>query len=498
MIKVLAVDDEAPIRQWLYYCISRLPGFTCVAASGAQEGLELALVEAPDIILSDIEMAGMNGLQMLERIRRRLPDVYPIILTSHEDFSYARTALKQGCAEYILKAEMTEDSLAAVLEKARTALESQRTSERTRVNRERFLQALALRADTADLTAEELSHQDLPLRPAPILAIDLRHTAGNVTAELLTEGLSGLDSALFFTLGSDHLLMVANVTDTARRDAPLHIGAACERLFAERPDVVCGVSDVFTGPEQLPAAIANARYRCSLRFYEPARRVFWTGTPGSGDNALESFQLEYLRLLLGQDFAGAYDRLLAFIQYARTARPAPIDSFCGAVASAVISYLHFACDKPEDADQQARAVRSLLQKAEDIDLLQKHVAELFAPLQEMARQTDGKSLPVRKAIEYMERHHAERLTLAEIAEQAGFSPEHFSRVFRRETGVNYVAYLNNLRMKHAVQLLEQTDSKVYEIAEKVGFSSLSYFSTTFKKKFGKSPYEYQIDHQRSQ
>ena len=130
--------------------------------------------------------------------------------------------------------------------------------------------------------------------------------------------------------------------------------------------------------------------------------------------------------------------------------------------------------------------------------MQKHVAELFAPLQEMARQTDGKSLPVRKAIEYMERHHAERLTLAEIAEQARFSPEHFSRVFRRETGVNYVAYLNNLRMKHAVQLLEQTDSKVYEIAEKVGFSSLSYFSTTFKKKFGKSPYEYQIDHQRSQ
>ena len=195
---------------------------------------------------------------------------------------------------------------------------------------------------------------------------------------------------------------------------------------------------------------------------------------------------------------GAYDRLLAFIQYARTARPAPIDSFCGAVASAVISYLHFACDKPEDADQQARAVRSLLQKAEDIDLLQKHVAELFAPLQEMARQTDGKSLPVRKAIEYMERHHAERLTLAEIAEQAGFSPEHFSRVFRRETGVNYVAYLNNLRMKDPLQLLEQSDSKVYEIAEKVGFSSLSYFSTTFKKKFGKSPYEYQIDHQRSQ
>ena len=105
-------------------------------------------------------------------------------------------------------------------------------------------------------------------------------------------------------------------------------------------------------------------------------------------------------------------------------------------------------------------------------------------------------MQVRKAIEYLDRHYAERITLAELAEQAGFSAEHFSRVFRRETGVNYITYLNNLRMKHAVQLLEQTDCKVYEIAEKVGFSSLSYFSTAFKKKFGKNPYEYQVSHQR--
>ena len=60
----------------------------------------------------------------------------------------------------------------------------------------------------------------------------------------------------------------------------------------------------------------------------------------------------------------------------------------------------------------------------------------------------------------------------------------------------YRTSVNNLRMKHAVQLLEQTDCKVYEIAEKVGFSSLSYFSTAFKKKFGKNPYEYQVSHQR--
>lgn len=495
MIKVLAVDDEAPIRQWLYYCISRLPGFRCVAASSAREGIQLAQVEAPDIVVSDIEMPGMNGLQMLEHIRRRLPDIYTVILTSHEDFDYARTALKQGCAEYILKTEMTEDGLSAVLETARAQLETQRTSEHARVSRERFLQALALRGSTADLPPEELARQDLPLREGPILVVDCRHTAGDVTPQLLTGGLTGVDSAVFFTLGADHLLMVANVTDAARHNTA-RLSADCERLFAGRPDVTCGVSDSFPGPGQLAAAIANARYRCALRFYEPGCRVFWNGAPAADTGALDRFQLEYIRLLIDQDFPSACRRLLQFIRAARQERPARINTFVDAVSSALVSYLHFACDDPGEADDQAQKVRTALQQAEDIDQVQHQVERVFAPLLETAAQTDGKTMQVRKAIEYLDRHYAQRITLAELAEQAGFSPEHFSRVFRRETGVNYITYLNNLRMKHAVQLLEQTDCKVYEIAEEVGFSSLSYFSTAFKKKFGKNPYEYQVSHQR--
>ena len=72
-----------------------------------------------------------------------------------------------------------------------------------------------------------------------------------------------------------------------------------------------------------------------------------------------------------------------------------------------------------------------------------------------------------------------------------FSPEHFSRMFVKETGMNFVTCLNNLRMKRAMELLEKTDKKIYEIAEEVGYSSVSYFSTAFKKSFGETPNRYQ-------
>lgn len=68
--------------------------------------------------------------------------------------------------------------------------------------------------------------------------------------------------------------------------------------------------------------------------------------------------------------------------------------------------------------------------------------------------------------------------------------EYLSRLFKDETGIKFVVYLNNLRLKHALRLLETTNLKVYEIAEQVGYSNLSYFSTVFKKNFGQNPFDY--------
>lgn len=84
-----------------------------------------------------------------------------------------------------------------------------------------------------------------------------------------------------------------------------------------------------------------------------------------------------------------------------------------------------------------------------------------------------------------------------VAQAVNFNAEYFSRLFVRETGMNFTVYLNSLRMRQAVELLEHTDKKVYEIAEEVGYSSLSYFSTAFKKSFGQTPAEYQAFKQKN-
>ncbi len=496
MIKVLAIDDEAPIRQWIAFCISRFPGFTCATAANAREGIEIWRAFQPEIILCDIEMPGMDGLEMLRQIRREDASVYMAVLTSHEDFDYARTALKIGTEEYILKTEMTEESLYAILDKARETVKKQKDMGiRTLSSRIHYLQALTLKKGEETIPVQELAMQGILLENRPVMAMDFFCEDVQVFEQNRKECFAGLQNIISFPLGNDHLILIANTGNHSRMTAAL---AAREAGDAARRQVCicCGISDVEKDPGSLVRAIHTAVYRCSLRFYEPKQKVFEKQEAKDISLLEENFQLSYMRFLVRQNFQEAYRSMSDFMQEAGKAYPSDIEALKKGLASALISFLHFAKDVSEDVDHTARVAKEEILAAASLEQVRAIIDAAFEPAAKNGNQPAGMTAQVRRAIVYMEQHYGEKISLGESAELAGFSPEHFSRIFSRETGVNYVTYLNNLRMRHAVELLETTDMKVYEIAEKVGFSSLSYFSTAFKKKFGQNPYEYQVNYQR--
>ena len=97
---------------------------------------------------------------------------------------------------------------------------------------------------------------------------------------------------------------------------------------------------------------------------------------------------------------------------------------------------------------------------------------------------------VDKIIKYICKHYAEDLTLTSIAEEFYISPFYLSKIFKRSTNLSIVEYINSLRIRHAKELLENSSTKIAEIAEIVGFSSSSHFSRTFKLLTGLSPQQY--------
>ena len=497
MINVLAVDDEAPIRQWLNYCIGRMDGFTCTTAASAQEGMELFQTIKPEIIISDIEMPGISGLEMLQQISRDYPDLYMIVLTSHEDFGYARTALKLGTSEYMLKTEMTEQSLLALLEKAKKEV-AQNAKDQTRevVSREHFLQAVALHKTEEKITAGLLQAYGINFSASPILAIDYWNGEHQELTQEQAEKFPMLQNVVLFTVTADHSIIVANTSSLYH--TVLHMMKKTWQAFLEgREQVSCGMSDIFDSPEQISLAMDQARKRGTLCFYEPDTKLFFdVPVPGDRISGEEAFRMEFMRLLMNQEFTAAYEHCLKFSKMILENKSADILAVKNVFISSVASFFHFAANSPEEADVQTENIKQVVMKCQTFPQVMKAVEEACLPFLQNINASSGMTAPIRQAVAYMDQHCAQKLTLSEIAEQAGFSPEYFSRIFSRETGVTFVTYLNNMRMKKAVSLLETTNLKVYEIAEKVGFSSLSYFSTAFKKKFGQNPYEYQVNYQR--
>ena len=494
MLKVLVVDDEAPIRRWLEYCIDQFEGFTVagVAASGT-EGLEIYRHERPNIVVSDIEMPGMDGLEMLRRMQKIHP-AYMIILTSHENFSYARQALNLGTAEYILKAEITMQSFQTVLLKAADAIRGRGVSDTGDEEQaaRRFLKQLL--ADGGLGEDEDiggmLRRYGIRLRQKNIIVADILSRDGTELRALrrLTQAAPGLENLSMFSLDYDHLLIMANLVQDGGYTSVI-------RYFESKNHMsfIVGFSDQAREISELPEALRTAKARCNLHFYHPDRRVFWKETVGVlTPRHTEIWKASFSKALFGQNYREAAVIKDQAVQELLDDCPTDLDAvkeLCGFFVSTLLYLTGEQNNKDEERLEEARRSVS---ESRSMDELLDFLDQIFKPFASGLPRPGSYSEPIREAVAYMKAHYAEKITLSMVAGKVSFNPEYFSRMFMKETGLNFVTYLNNLRMRQAVELLEWTNKKIYEIAEEVGYSSVSYFSTAFKKTFGQTPNEYQI------
>lgn len=126
-----------------------------------------------------------------------------------------------------------------------------------------------------------------------------------------------------------------------------------------------------------------------------------------------------------------------------------------------------------------------------IETIGNFLNHMKAPYVETSNDSERRySETIRRVIDYIKHNYADVTGLKEISKVACLSPEYFSRLFKAETGVNFSAYLNDYRLEKAQELIVGSEMQIYEIAEKVGFSNISYFSLCFKKKYGASPFQY--------
>lgn len=526
MQKVIIADDEERICQLIEALVDwRVLGMEVAAV--AHNGLEAAqLVREfrPDILITDIRMPGGSGLELIEKVKRDMPELEIIIISGYAHFEYAKSAIKFGVGEYLLK-PINKTELMTTLERLKVKIEN-RTRERedkqlleqkskNDVERLRELLLERLREHREEpLSLERLREEYyLKMQPGCFQGIWLKidsseEELGEEGKRVVTER-SGklLESSLrhkcFDMLCREQdwggYIGILNYAE-GRQEEIRHILKDClnqlesaKKLYGEISFSLAAGS-IVTDPAGMGESLREASVVIEERLVRGTGR-FLDYMP-EGPSALHEKNLpeKYLRAItdavetLNEEAAGKALELLrggvAEVKDVRGYEVFELISSCGALFLSQVEFKERreALQRFLDRCRQCGSQEALFQT---LGRLQ----ETY--IRELAQQREGDMLrPVRQAKQYIQNHYSEPITQEEVSGIVGLSSTYFSALFKKEEGEGFAKYLTGVRMEQAKIMLRESNCSVSEICRRVGYNDLKHFTHNFEKATGLKPTAY--------
>ncbi|WP_166240256.1 response regulator [Paenibacillus turpanensis] len=532
MRSVMLVDDDYPVLELLQETIPwealglRVAG--CFENGAA--ALEASLRAMPDILITDIGMPKMDGLELISLMKKRNANLRVLILSCHSEFEYAKRALQLQVHDYLIKDTLTPEDLIPLLEKFTASLnEEQRqdvekdrlrlAADRSRdVMRERWMQATLNQPILQKVRwIEELESFGLPAAGRNILPtagfIDglrqarqrfasddiLRFAVSNVIDEVL-EGSADhalsfpYESGKWFVLHSFRPTLTVNGYDETRRLLE-HVQDALYRCLKISMSFMIGGlcrshDDVKRSAQALLASEEQRFYR-SMGEMMSVQSSYPTEAAdlfAYYDEASEAF----LEQVMKHDSESIHAKTAEWIRFIRSKRYPP-----GLVKEWFLKLLldlrlkqHALC-----AFRSSLSAESLHKDAAEIESLPElqdwlvgQLLMLAAAIQKNRYASHRKE--VQEACEYVAAHLDQRISLEEVAGSLHLNASYFSRLFKKETGETFIEYVIRTKIDRAKQLLDQTAYPVVKITEMLGYDNQSYFIKLFKGCTGMTPMDY--------
>lgn len=503
MYRVLVVDDEPMIREGLCALIEwEEYGYEVAdTAANGQEAVEKCSGLQPDLIIIDIRMPGMNGMEAIATIRERGFRQHVLILSGYADFNYARQAITLRTDGYLLK-PVDEEELTANLLRLRAELDQarQHNGEVAVLEQERRLLSLLANETQVPGTGEEPGWRGYELMLIRLLSLQ-ELEAGEEMAfkQAVSRQLHSQLRGIAVLLGPNIVLLAEKgYTATLRRTELYELLESTAAASGQELAVVYG--GAVSNWEEVADSYKRAQQGMRRRFFYPAGQLIYAAEV---DTAIRESGGEAGKLLLEQE------ELLSSKLYLA------LDAGNSEAAAALLKeagdrLVASGCDEKELKASCMRWVNSVIRKLEQTSagLRQQHYgAELLALTKEyrysrymerlvellgtLCSELDGLAggRQMKKMIDMIRRNYRENLKLEALAELFGYSSAYLGKLFKQTTGESFNTYLDKVRMARAKELLSE-GLKVYEAAEQVGYTNVDYFHSKFKKYVGTSPSEW--------
>ncbi|MFF2481434.1 response regulator [Paenibacillus sp. NPDC058071] len=538
MYKLLIVEDEHAFREGILTMIDWESEGICILGTAANGRQALALMEQeqPDILLTDIRMPQMTGLELVEEANKRGWEFIPVLLTGHSEFEYAQQAIKLGVFDYILKPcnpKQVREAIGRAKNKLiqtrvrhqqADKLEQKWNANVSMIKQERLLKwlrapkplplpnylkdiedygiklvdkpvlAIVFRFDKKALNALSYTEDDLPL---------IRFAAANIMEESIGDRFAAHHELL--TL-DDQFVLIANVPDGMPHS---EIVSSLEPIQSNLSVFLKVSVSIGVGGEQslsdVHLSYREAEEALSRRFFHGSEGLFMTGETNVAEVA------DSLNPKFQEDFADLEQRIresLAASNYSNFINE--VEKWLQAFKERDLSIQRIRLHSYSFIDSLIREIQVLdgeasKEAAEQLEQYAEQIGaqETFEELSTLLtvviqkfvefRHTNMKKQP-HKTIQYVldliEQKYMTNLTLKSISEDVFISQSHLSTLFRQEMGINFLDYLHQYRIEKAKQLLMQDNGKVYTVAREVGYYDEAHFVRFFKKWAGMLPSQF--------
>ncbi|WP_323089914.1 response regulator transcription factor [Allobaculum sp. JKK-2023] len=485
---VLLVDDELIIRQGMEYLIDwEKEGFHLVGkVKNGQEALEAIEKQTPDIVITDIEMPVMSGLDLAEILARSHPEIRMIMLSAHSDFDYVRPAFSLGAVDYILKPSLSPEELLKVLHKSVQGLQKVHTSLHERhsdwINR--YL--AGYEEPVEDQTLLEMFPACVVLYTDP----SSKKTADQRLEELnqYLEGLGKPELSCGFLIDQSYpaFLVCQKQKEKVKQDLMQSSKTFPVCFFISRP--YTSLEDIRNHQSTLSSQLMSSL------FYASGKAVIDETQLESGPHQSELSLEEYEASLKASSFDLAFEQLHDYACREIEAR-ADESQLKSAVVNAIYSFVNllevFRLEKNHIRYFKLNCY-SLIHKAKNADEFLRQLEALIEDGKALVagyQVTESRS-EISMMMDYIQEHYNEPLQLQTLVDRFGFSYAYLSSLFSEKSSETFSEYLNRIRIEKACEPLIHSDQSIADIAQETGYSDSGYFSKVFKKQTGMTPRTY--------
>ena len=504
LMKVLIVDDEPIEREGMQAILQKaFPEIMIYQAKNGKLAIELANAIQPNLILMDIMMPGMTGLEAIEKIQAEHGSIKFVMVTAFDMFDYARQAIKLGVKDYLLKPSKASEIVATVgkvLEECRQEIEDRMTGQ---MQQEQWKRALTL-AETDIVTQLLFDHIHELHIDMLVEMLDI-HSAYEKFVILVTlpegaepyytpikEMVHEISMAWVGALYVRQLPIIVFRDDSKSfRSQALTLAKAILSIDKERTglDWFIGIGEVYEGLDKIRQSYQEALI-ASIDTTLAVKTRFFSDVPtmnlATDNQVIHQQQKDFFEKIRLGDWVAIRTDVLRVIQQYESERTSLIYTQQRVlkllwIANRVMNELGIEADAPFFSFQ-AQDYRQL--RTETIELL-KHMNTIYeAHFEQMEADK------IQQIKQYIREHSDEDISLETLAQRVQLSPIYISKMFKEKLGINYIDYLTECRIDKAKKLLNDPERSLKEISYEIGYNDPNYFSRVFKKLCGVSPKEY--------